>query len=292
MSRAGACFELRARNNRRLGEELRRQGQGCDQFVTARCREPRGTGRVRKRVRKGTAVREMAVNDREEVREPEHERSRNETDLLLLERIATGDNAALRELYLAYYHPLLRFMGRMTGNPELAKEGVNDVMLTVWRSTSFERRSTVSTWIMGIAYRKALKLLEANQRWWSRFGSNLEDFADRPELGVEPREHADLRDMLDKALRELSPEQRAVVELTYFNGCSYEEIAGIAGCPVNTVKTRMFHARAKLRRLLPALALDEQPSKEPLLDQHQGSATLARGAARLRQAAGGVPISR
>ena len=46
MSLAGACFELRAQNNRRLGEELRRQGQGCDQFATARCREPRGTGRV------------------------------------------------------------------------------------------------------------------------------------------------------------------------------------------------------------------------------------------------------
>jgi RNA polymerase sigma factor (sigma-70 family) len=48
----------------------------------------------------------------------------------------------------------------------------------------------------------------------------------------------------------LPPDQRAVVELTYFHGCSYPEIAGIVGCPVNTVKTRMFHARRRLRGLL------------------------------------------
>ena len=46
------------------------------------------------------------------------------------------------------------------------------------------------------------------------------------------------------------------MELTYFYGCSYDEIALIAECPVNTVKTRMFHARAKLRKLLPALGKD------------------------------------
>jgi RNA polymerase sigma-70 factor (ECF subfamily) len=74
---------------------------------------------------------------------------------------------------------------------------------------------------------------------------------------VELSDNADLRDLLDEALRQLSPEHRAVVELTYFHGCSYQDIALIADCPVNTVKTRMFHARAKLRKLLPALGGDE-----------------------------------
>jgi RNA polymerase sigma-70 factor (ECF subfamily) len=60
-----------------------------------------------------------------------------------------------------------------------------------------------------------------------------------------------------QALDALSPAQRAVVELTYFGGYSYDEIATITGCCVNTVKTRMFHARAKLRKALPALAKDE-----------------------------------
>ncbi len=65
-----------------------------------------------------------------------------------------------------------------------------------------------------------------------------------------------MQDLLARALRQLSPEQRAVVELTYFHGYSYREISEIAGCPVNTVKTRMFHARAKLRTVLPALGGD------------------------------------
>jgi RNA polymerase sigma-70 factor (ECF subfamily) len=175
-------------------------------------------------------------------------------DLLLLDRVACGDREALRDLYGTYYHPLLRFIYRITGRLDLAQEGVNDVMLVVWRSSrSFGRRSTVSTWIMGIAYRKALKLLAASRRWTGRLASDpVEDLVERSSL---PAEHSDddLRDLLDEALRHLSAEHRAVVELTYFYGCSYEEIAVIAACPVNTVKTRMFHARAKLKMLLPAL---------------------------------------
>ena len=183
--------------------------------------------------------------------------SRNESDLLLLDRIVEGDRLALHELYAAYHYTLLRFMQRITGSLELAQEGVNDVMLTVWRNaTSFGHGSRVSTWIMGIAYHKALKALAARRRWSSRFGFCIDDFEDRPEVAVEPAEHNDLRDMIHKALDALSPAQRAVVELTYFGGRSYEEIATITGCCVNTVKTRMFHARAKLRRAWPALAND------------------------------------
>ena len=65
-----------------------------------------------------------------------------------------------------------------------------------------------------------------------------------------------MADWLDQGMRRLSPNQRAVVELTYFYGCSYEEIGAILSCPVNTVKTRMLHARAKLRRALPSLEKD------------------------------------
>jgi RNA polymerase sigma-70 factor (ECF subfamily) len=58
---------------------------------------------------------------------------------------------------------------------------------------------------------------------------------------------------LARAIETLSPEQRAVVELTYYHEHSYQEIAEITGCPVNTVKTRMFHARRRLAQLLAGL---------------------------------------
>ncbi len=60
----------------------------------------------------------------------------------------------------------------------------------------------------------------------------------------------ELRQLIERALALLSPEHRLVVELTYFEDCSYQEIAAIAECPVNTVKTRMFHARKRLREIL------------------------------------------
>jgi RNA polymerase sigma-70 factor (ECF subfamily) len=184
--------------------------------------------------------------------------SDDRADLALLERIGNGDRHALHSLYNTYYHPLLRFIYRITGRLDLAQEGVNDVMLVVWRSgRSFGGRSSVSTWIMGIAYRKALKLLAASRRWTDRFASApFEDVIERSDGLAEQSDDGELRDLLDEALRHLSAEHRAVVELTYFYGCSYEEIAAIAACPVNTVKTRMFHARAKLKKLLPALGKD------------------------------------
>jgi RNA polymerase sigma-70 factor (ECF subfamily) len=180
-------------------------------------------------------------------------------DAVLLERIVAGDREAFRELYTLYYQPLLRFIYRLTGQLELAQEGVNDVMLVVWRNgRSFGGRSKVSTWIMGIAYHRALKLAEKNRRWWGRLAPvDFDDWIERPESAEEHTDQAELRDLLDHALRRLSPEHRAVVELTYFHGCSYEEIAVIADCPVNTVKTRMFHARAKLKKLLPELGKAE-----------------------------------
>ena len=179
-------------------------------------------------------------------------------DRALLERIRGGDRAAFRELYVNYYHPLLRFIYRITGQLESAQEGVNDVMLVVWQSAAaFEGQSRVATWLLGIAYRKALKLRQQSKRWWERFKG--EEGRDCDELLPAADEHTsrDLQDLIEKGMRGLTAKQRAVVELTYFYGYSYEEIAAIVDCPVNTVKTRMFHARARLKSLLPALAKED-----------------------------------
>jgi RNA polymerase sigma-70 factor (ECF subfamily) len=183
-------------------------------------------------------------------------------DRELLEGVRAGNRAAFQELYVKYYHVLLRFIYRITGQLETAQEGVNDAMLVVWRSAaSFEGKSRVSTWILGIAYRKALKLRQGAQRWLERFKGADEE---SDELSAPVDEHTgrtelrELRDLLDHGMRSLPAKQRAVVELTYFYGYSYEEIAAIVDCPVNTVKTRMFHARARLKGVLPALGGDDR----------------------------------
>ena len=76
---------------------------------------------------------------------------------------------------------------------------------------------------------------------------------DEPENAFVRREW---RERIARALATLSAEHRAVVELTYYHGCAYREIAQIVGCPVDTVKTRMFHARRKLKELLGGEAED------------------------------------
>jgi RNA polymerase sigma factor (sigma-70 family) len=183
----------------------------------------------------------------------------NAVDSALLVRITAGDREAFCTLHARYYHRVLRFICRVTGQLELAQEGVNDVMLAVWKgSKSFGGRSTVSTWIMGIAYNRARKLCEQARRWNDRFVAVNSEQLIEPLGGTsEPMREIATSDLLEHALKNLSPEQRAVVELTYFHGCSYEDIAVIAQCPVNTVKTRMFYARAKLRQLIPLLGRDE-----------------------------------
>ena len=179
-------------------------------------------------------------------------------DRELLDSVRDGNRVAFQQLYVKYYHLLLRFIYRITGQLEAAQEGVNDVMLVVWRSAAaFEGKSKVSTWILGIAYRKALKLRQGAKRWTERFKAADADSDELSGVAGEHSEHTDLRDLLDHGMRNLPAKQRAVVELTYFYGYSYEEIAAIVDCPVNTVKTRMFHARARLKILLPALGRDD-----------------------------------
>lgn len=164
-------------------------------------------------------------------------------------RIATQDRAALSELYLVYHRRLARFLSRLTHRHELVEEIINDVFWIVWRKAEgFRGESRVSTWLIGIAYRRALKVLQRNQLRGVQV-----DYRDVKLLAPDDIETAEQQELLTMALATLPMEQRMVLELTYYMGRSCEEIAVIAECPVNTVKTRMFHARRKLKQLLPAL---------------------------------------
>jgi RNA polymerase sigma-70 factor (ECF subfamily) len=171
----------------------------------------------------------------------------------LLERIGRGDRGAMQKLYFAYHRRLHRFLAR-TLPPDQVDEVINDTMFVVWRhATDFRGDSRLSTWLLGIAYRLALKRLKRNL---GQSGTALDVLeAVEPALahdsGARQREE---RQWIDSALTTLSPVQRLTIELAYFAGHTCDEIASITDTPVNTVKTRLFHAREKLRSLLPHLA--------------------------------------
>lgn len=184
-----------------------------------------------------------------------------EAEFVLLGRIAHGDRAAFHDLFAAYYRRLSRFCTRLLSDPPLVEEVVNDTLMVVWRKAdTFNARSQVSTWIFGIAYRLAMKALAVRQSHAGAIESHADPEAEgAPSLATQ-LEESEIRELLNVALMRLSPEHRAVLELAYFMGYSCVEIAAIVECPVNTVKTRLFKARERLRTLLPALTREARPT--------------------------------
>ena len=167
----------------------------------------------------------------------------------LLARVSGHDLQAFEQLYRIYQPRLARFLMNLLQRPQLVEEVLDDTMVVVWQTADrFRGGSKPSTWIFAIAYRKALK---ARARWPDPLPEEDYDTRVSPEAGPdEYLHHQRLRDALIEAMNHLSAEHRAVVDLTYFHGLGYREIAEIVSCPVDTVKTRMFHARRRLKQAM------------------------------------------
>ncbi len=176
---------------------------------------------------------------------PDRDDTGPDSEAALVGRVAAGDQQAFAEFYVLYRRRLARFLGRFLASADTIDELINDVMFVVWRESGrFEARSRVSTWVFGIAWHKAVKALERQRRQDVRH-------AEEPDsLPAGERTDLEDRDWLRRGLDQLSPEHRMVLELTFYVGCSYEEIAAIAHCPLNTIKTRAFHARKRLHEIL------------------------------------------
>ena len=174
--------------------------------------------------------------------------SDDDQDWLLLERIGRGDEPAFEQFYKRYRRYLERFIYQITRRVEMVDDVISEVMFAVWQQAGrTERRALASTWLLSIANFKSLHALR--KAGLSRAGDTS------PEQGDDS--HAvrvvEQDNLLQVALRSLSPQQRTVLELVYFHGLHYEDIARVVGCPENTVKTRIFHARKRLRALWPQL---------------------------------------
>jgi RNA polymerase sigma-70 factor, ECF subfamily len=172
----------------------------------------------------------------------------DETDRRLIGKIIEKDRDAFRELYLDYHRRLTRFLSRLMRNPADAEEIVNDTLWIVWtKAPEFRGASRVSTWIFGIAYRRSLKKLRTVMRYERAIQRELLESEGVAHVDSKASEE---RQALRHALAQLTADQRLVMEFAYFLGHSCAEIAEIVGAPVNTVKSRMLHARRKLQSIL------------------------------------------
>jgi RNA polymerase sigma-70 factor (ECF subfamily) len=168
-----------------------------------------------------------------------------------LQRAAAGEQQALARLYDDTSHLIYSVAVRILGDPADAEEVTVDVFSQVWRSAStFDReRGTPLGWLTMLARSRALDRLRRRVSR-ARFEAPL-DAMGEPAAGLDPPEEnaalAEERRRVVEALDELAPEQRAAIEMAYFEGYSHSELAERLGQPLGTVKTRIRLGMQKLR---------------------------------------------
>ena len=174
------------------------------------------------------------------------------SDEALIKEIAKGNQAALRTLAERHQTRVYRFALRFVGDASHAEDVVSETFFAVWQqAAAFQNRSTVGTWLLGIARYRALsmrdRLRETAEPLDDEIASNMPDPAHGPEAALE---RGNLDSFVRGCLRALPAEQAMLIDLVYLNEKPLREAARIVGVPLNTVKSRMFLARKKLAQLL------------------------------------------
>jgi RNA polymerase sigma-70 factor, ECF subfamily len=178
------------------------------------------------------------------------------TDPELIQRIIRAEPEAARVLYDRYGRLVFSLAFGVVGDAPAAEEITQDVFLLVWEKadTYRQEKAKVATWIARIARNRAIDVLRQRRSHDSRSKGAWEDLkqaAEAPAPGpVERMESERLHARVRAAVSSLPPEQKAALELAYFQGLTHQEIAARLGEPLGTVKTRIRAAMQKLRGLL------------------------------------------
>ncbi|MEM7097195.1 MAG: RNA polymerase sigma factor [Pseudomonadota bacterium] len=170
-------------------------------------------------------------------------------DRQLLEAVARQrDEGAMESLYHRYQNRLIPFLHRLTSDDALIEETFNEVMMNVWRKAhQYKGQSMVSSWVFSIGYRVCLRTIKKAKRISEAEHQLLQHSDANESYNFDPVNH--LKQALNQAMQQLKPNHRLVLELAYFEGLSIKEISVIAGRPENTIKTRLHHARLKMREV-------------------------------------------
>lgn len=167
----------------------------------------------------------------------------------LLARVGEGDREAFGDLYRALEKPVHNFITSRLNDSSQSNDLLHDVFIDIWKGAArFEGRSTVKTWVFGIAYRKVMDVFRKGGRmiYVAEVPGQIDDSpsAEQSLFAAQKAEY------VQKCLGELKPEHRTAIELAFFQDFGYREIAEIIGAPEGTIKTRVFYAKKVLLHCL------------------------------------------
>jgi RNA polymerase sigma-70 factor (ECF subfamily) len=184
-------------------------------------------------------------------------------DQELVQRLARGDEAALRELFTTYGPHAKALAQRIVASPALAEEVVQEVFLSVWRNARDYRPElgSVRAWLFAAVHHRAVDSVRREESFRRRAQEEavLIPEAGEPdvaELVAESDELALRRKRMRSALEQLPPEQRRVLELMYFEGRTQTAIAQETGLPLGTVKSRTLLGMRRLRKELEGIDVE------------------------------------
>ncbi len=176
-------------------------------------------------------------------------------ELQLLLRVADRDEVAFSQLYERVRKPVFSFIYRMVGNQALADDLLADVLFQVWESASqFRGESKAMTWLFTIARNRVISHLRkrSHEQLDEDKMGEMEDPSPSPSTILSDQERQKI--MLG-LLERISVEHREVLLLAYYQGMSLKEMSEVLDCSETTIKSRMFHARTKLRWHMERLGL-------------------------------------
>ncbi|MDP3252063.1 MAG: sigma-70 family RNA polymerase sigma factor [Hydrogenophaga sp.] len=186
----------------------------------------------------------------------------DESDLRAdLDAIIEQDAQAMKRFYLVLAPSTFQFAMRRLSDPVQAEEVVVETMYEVWcHASRYSGQSTIRTWVLGIARHKLLDKLRDRYRHQheslddeAEGGNDAESEAPEGFEWVARREH---HDMIVHCAGKLPEDQREALHLALYEDLPLADIALVQACPENTVKTRLFHARRKMKECLQRLFKD------------------------------------
>jgi RNA polymerase sigma-70 factor, ECF subfamily len=176
----------------------------------------------------------------------------------LLKQVAQQDEQAFRRLYESASRRVYAFVLQRLGDPAAAAEVVSDTFYEVWRRPgAFRGESRFMTWLLGIARHKLLTRLQGKAARRENMHEDIDEHLELPDddasdgfTSVAERQR---REAVAACLDKLPELQRECLHLVFYEELSLAEIAAVQSAPEGTVKTRLFHARAKIKQCLQRL---------------------------------------